>query len=95
MLDRSNNSEFVFDINLATSKTSDNPVFTVQYTHARANQLINKSEKSAKAGEYEGKEIELINLLNKFPELVNTMATTHKVHLLPQYLLEVTRDFNS
>ena len=95
MLDRSNNSEFVFDINVATSKTSDNPVFTVQYTHARANQLINKSEKQAKAEEYENNEVELINLLNKFPELILTMANTHKVHLLPQYLLEVTRDFNS
>ncbi len=95
MLDRSNNSEFVFNINLATSKTADNPVFTVQYTHARANQLINKSNKEAKAGVYEGKEIELINLLNKFPELVLAIANSHKVHLLPQYLLEVTRDFNS
>lgn len=95
MLDRSNNSEFIFDINVATSKTNDNPVFTVQYTHARANQLINKSDKVAKAGGYEGNEIELINLLNKFPELVETIATNHKVHLLPQYLLELTRDFNS
>lgn len=95
MLDRSSNSEFVFDINVATAKTSDNPVFTIQYTHARANQLINRSSKKTTPGNYEGAEIELINILNKFPELIDSIAKNHKVHLLPQYLMEVARSFNS
>lgn len=95
MLDRSTNSEFVFDINAAMAKTHDNHVFTVQYTHARANQLINRSNKKAKPGSYESNEIELINLLNTFPELIDLVAKNHKVHLLPQYLMEVARCFNS
>lgn len=95
MVDRSNTSDFVFDINLATSKTSDNPVFTVQYTHARANQLIEKSTVESKAGEYGDKEKEIINHLNKFPEIIERISTTHKVHLLPQYLVELVQQFNS
>ena len=95
MLDRSPNSDVVFNINLATQKNSDNPVFTVQYTHARANQLINKSNKEIHVTSYNKKETEIINLLRKFPDLITGMASSHKVHLLPQYLLEVAREFNS
>ena len=94
MINRSNNSTFDFDIDLATKQSSENPVFTVQYTHARAFKLL-ETGKKPKLGKYEGKEVELINLLSKFPELVIRMADTHKVHLLPQYLMEVAKTFNS
>lgn len=95
MVDRSNNSDFVFDINSATEKSSDNPVFKVQYTHARANQLIEKSTAIQKAGVYTTQEKEIINTLNKFPELIEKISNSHKVHLLPQYLLNLSGEFNS
>lgn len=95
MLNRSADSQFVFDINEATTKSTDNPVFTVQYTHARANQLLAKGTSEIKAGKYEGKEIELINMLMKFPELVINISTSHKVNLMPQYLIDLSREFNS
>lgn len=95
MIDRSNDSQFVFDINAATSKSNENPVFTVQYTHARANQLIEKSKVDSKPGKYSDKEREIINTLNKFPDLINRIASTHKVHLLPQFLLDLAGEFNS
>jgi len=95
MINRASTSQFDFDLNEVTKQSSENPVFTIQYTHARANQILDKSEKKAKLGTYEGKEVDLINILNKFPELVETMANTHKIHLLPQYLIEVARAFNS
>ncbi|NQZ66100.1 MAG: arginine--tRNA ligase [Mycoplasmatales bacterium] len=95
MIDRSNSSEFIFNINLATEKSSNNPVFSVQYSHARANQLIEKSQIESKPGKYNKKEKEIINLLNSFPDLIEKIANSHKVHLLPQYLLELTNLFNS
>ena len=95
MLDRSLNSEFIFDVNEATKKTSDNPVFTVQYAHARANQLIDKSSVESKASDFNEKEVELINSLNRFPEVVLLVANTHKVNLMTKYLLELAREFNS
>ena len=95
MVNRASTSGFDFDIDKAKEKTNDNPVFTVQYTHARANQLIEKSSVDAKAGEYTAKEVELINMLVKFPQLIETISINHKVHLLPQYLIDVSRKFNS
>ena len=94
MIDRSNNSTFDFDLDLATKQSSENPVFTVQYTHARANKLL-ETGKDIKLGEYKDKEVELINVLTKFPELIDKMALSHKAHLLPQYLIEVSKVFNS
>lgn len=95
MINRSNTSNFVFDINHAIEKSSDNPVFSVQYTYARANQLIEKSTVKSSLGEYKEKEKEIINILSKFPEVIKRISTTHKIHILPQYLLELCGEFNS
>ena len=95
MLDRSLNSEFIFDVNVATSKSNDNPVFTVQYTHARANQLIEKSTVEAKAEKFDEKEVALINTLSRFPEVIQQVASSYKVNLLTQYILDVSKEFNS
>lgn len=95
MLDRSFNSPFSFEINQAKNKTNDNPVFLVQYTHARMNQLINKSKKQPNPGEYNEKEKDLINYLNRFPEFIEKITETHKIHLLTQYLLDLCNMFNS
>ena len=95
MVDRTNNSEFIFNIDLAKKQSSDNPVFLVQYTNARTHQLIKKSLVVPKPEKYTTKEKELINLLNYFPNLIKNISSNHKVHLLPQYLLEVSNIFNS
>jgi len=95
MVNRANTSQFDFVLEDVTKQSSENPVFTIQYTHARANQILDKSTQDIKLGTYEGKEVDLINIINKFPELVETMANTHKIHLLPQYLIDVAREFNS
>ncbi len=95
MIDRSHSSEFTFNINLATEESSNNPVFNVQYSHARANQLIRKSQLEPKAGIYKKEERDIISFLNKFPELLEKISLSHKVHLLTQYLLELSSVFNS
>ena len=95
MIDRSNNSKFDFDLDQATKQSSENPVFTLQYTHARANQLLSKSTVTPIIGTYEGKEKELIETINEFPELILRIANKHKVHLLPQYIIKVANLFNS
>ena len=95
MIDRSNTSSFSFDINDAKKQSSENPVYTVQYTHARTNQLLNKSNVTPIPGKYDDKEKELINHISKFPDLINSIANSHKVHMLPQFLLELSGQFNS
>ena len=96
LVQRSNTSTIDFDINQATKLSSENPVFTVQYTHARTHSLLNKSSLEPKATKISGKQEEaLVNILSKFPELIITIANTHKVHLLTQYLIDVAKAFNS
>ncbi len=95
MVNRANSSSFDFAIDKVSEKSKDNPVFTIQYTHARANKLIETSEVEADEFEYQGAEVELINELNKFPALIESIANTHKVHLLPQYLIDISKGFNS
>lgn len=96
MIDRTNSSSFVFDINESKKQSSENPVFSVQYSHARANQLLIKSGiRNAVAKDLGEKEKNIVNHLGKFGELIEIISNTHKVHLLPNYLLELSRIYNS
>ena len=99
LVNRSNNSSIDFDLDLANMKTNDNPVFIVQYAHARIQQLKEKSSIKSNVKldnlEFEAKEFTLINLMNKFPELIEQISENHKVHLLPQYLIDLAREYNS
>ncbi len=99
LVNRSNNSTIDFDLDLANMKTNDNPVFIVQYAHARICQLINKSNVKNNVDltnlKFEKEEFELINLMNKFPDLIEQISNNHKVHLLPQYLIDLAKEYNS
>ena len=95
MIDRSSNASFNFDITDALEQSSKNPVFNVQYTYARINQLLAKSDKKPKVGKYSDDEKTMINELRKFPELIDSIALNHKIHLLPQYLLDISGMYNS
>ena len=99
LVNRSNNSSIDFDLDLANMKTNDNPVFIVQYAHARIQQLFSKSSiKELDINNLkfeEEREQVLINLMNKFPELLEQITENYKVHLLPQYLIDLAREFNS
>ena len=44
---------------------------------------------------YQTTEYTLINLMNKFPEFVVQIAENYKVHLLTQYLIDLSREYNS
>ncbi len=100
LVNRSNNSSIDFDLDLANLKTNDNPVFIVQYAFARTRQLLIKSNlKESNFNldklNFQDSEYPLINLMNKFPELIEQIAENHKVNLLAQYLIDLAREFNS
>lgn len=97
LVNRSVNSQIDFDLDLANLKTNDNPVFIVQYAHARTIQLLNKSEiKLFDSFNYvNDSEFSLINLMNKFPELIQQIAQNSKVNLMTQYLIDLAREYNS
>lgn len=97
LVNRSVNSQIDFDLDLANLKTNDNPVFIIQYAYARSHQLERKSKiKTFDSFVYEEEsEFKLINLMNKFPELIEQISENFKVNLLSQYLIDLAREYNS
>jgi arginyl-tRNA synthetase len=91
-----------FDLGLAEERSQKNPVYYVQYAHARLSSILRKATEeghSTLAGDLmllvHPKERELIQELMFFPELVETMATDYTVHKLPQYAMKLADKFHS
>ncbi len=91
------NSQFEFDIDLAKSKTSDNPVYYVQYAHARVCSLFAKLKEkgiSVNLGENvdrleEKDEIEMIKKMYDFRNVLNQAASNYQPHRIVYYLQEL------
>lgn len=99
LLDRTYNSKLDFDINIATSKTNDNPVILVQYANARCHSLLDKTaldSKKIKATKYNNEADEkLISILQEFPDVIDKSAKKYLTNLLTQYLIKLAKEFNS
>ena len=102
---RKADSQFTFDVDLATSKSNDNPVFYIQYAHARIMSVERqRTEKKvgydqanglAKAARLDGvHEQALMTELSRYPELLESAARTLEPHLLAQYLRELAAAFH-
>jgi arginyl-tRNA synthetase len=95
-----------FDLDLAKSQSSDNPVYYVQYAHARIHavfrQAADKSiEVAPSAGTTnlerltEAHETALLKTLSRYPEVVESAATNEEPHQLTHYLRELANDFHT
>lgn len=90
------NTHMDFDLNLAREQSDKNPVYYVQYAHARICSIL-KNIPEAPSGSIRftsAAEEVLAKALFKFPEIVEEISTTHHVHKLPTYTLEVARAFH-
>ncbi|MCC6546668.1 arginine--tRNA ligase [Candidatus Sumerlaeota bacterium] len=97
MLCRSIDSEFEFDMDLATQHTSQNPVFKVQYAHARICSLTQKGLEAhilpstdatvAAALLTAPIEREMLLYIAQFPEMIERSAKELSVHNVPAYVL--------
>jgi arginyl-tRNA synthetase len=101
LVSRKADSEFVFDVDLARQKSDENPVYYVQYAHARVCSLFAQAGRSmqfqeldvsALAGE---RELSLARKLEEFPELLAGAARELAPHALAFYLREVAAEFHS
>lgn len=103
---RSPNSQLTFDIDLALSQSNDNPVYYIQYAHARvcslARRLVEAGHNtSLKAGELplhrldEPQEAALMKLLASFPEVVARAATTTEPQQIANYLRDLAGEFHA
>ena len=96
------NSHLNFDLNLAKDQSEQNPIFYIQYAHARAINIIKKA-KDAKLYSStninltqlsELEEIKLIKCLLKFPELVIKSSEELEPQLIATYLMETASNFH-
>jgi arginyl-tRNA synthetase len=88
-----------FDLTLAKEQSQKNPVFYVQYAHARISGIIrNVAERGNIKGDLEKltvpEEMALIRELIKFPELVGDIAANYEVHRLPKYAMDLATAFH-
>lgn len=93
-LQRSLNTHFNFNMDLAKEKSEKNPVFKVQYAYARINSILSKSKiKSTKVKNLEllkeSSELDLIKQLIKFPEIIEDTAKDYQLQRLPNYAIEL------
>jgi len=95
-----------FDLDLAKSQSSDNPVYYVQYAHARIHAVLRQAaeklidvEPSEGAGNLEhlveAHELDLLKTLSRYPEVVEAAATHEEPHQLTHYLRELANDFHT
>ena len=101
-LSRSADSQMDFDLELAIKQSSDNPVYYVQYAHARISSILkNAAEKCIdyNAGKVNllssEPELILIRHMVRISEVIETVAGTHEPHLLPFYAQELATVFHS
>ena len=100
MLTRKNDVALDFDFDKALEQSKDNPVFYVQYAHARARSVIRKAE-AAGVGVADlsrlghPAEIALARLLGNWPRQVEQAARTNEPHRIVFYLADLAAEFHA
>ena len=99
---RKSDQHMDFDLDLAKSKTNENPVFYIQYAHARICSVIEKANAEyTSSGEYDlslldnEQELVLIKELNRFADVLLSAATNYEPHVLAYYLRDLAGGFHS
>ena len=103
---RSATSQLTFDIDLALSQSNDNPVYYIQYAHARICSILRKmSEQGLSWNQANGlanlealtedQEKLLANKLARFPEIISVAGAQNAPHMIANYLHELASDFHT
>jgi arginyl-tRNA synthetase len=104
-LTRSSDNTLEFDLELAKQKTNDNPVYYVQYVHARICSIVRKSiemgisviapDDAALCLLNTPEDIALIKMMIKYPEIVRSSAELLEPHRITFYLMELAASFHA
>ena len=105
LIARKSDSHLVFDIDLARAQTNDNPVYYIQYAHARVasvmRQLVERAITWDRANGIENlakldgeAEQALMVELSRFPEVVESAGQNLEPHLVATYLRELAAAFH-
>jgi len=104
-LTRHYDSPLDFDLEVAKQKSNDNPVYYVQYVHARIASICRKAEidlpegapldPQALAALTDPEDVRLIKQLNRYPDIVQTSARFMEPHRVTFYLMTLAGAFHS
>ncbi len=102
---RKPDSQLQFDIDLARSQSSENPVYYIQYAHARICSLLEENSKSNALDLNAAKEnlnllesiaeYDLMRVISRFPEVVVSANSNNAPHLIAAYLQELAGSVHS
>lgn len=103
---RKSDQHMDFDLKLATSRTNENPVYYVQYAHARICSVFRQLDEKGLARDLtagmkhlerltEPHETALIASLSRYPEIVESAALQHEPHHLVHYLRDLAYEFHT
>ena len=99
-------SQLTFDIDLARSQSNDNPVYYIQYAHARVCSMLRRAEAANQPFDYglalahlalldSDQEKAVLNRLARYPEAVENAAKNREPQQIAQYLLDLAGDFHT
>jgi len=106
-LTRRTDSPLDFDLELAKAQSNDNPVFYVQYAHARLCSVFEVARDRGIQFDWESislqtlhllqvrQEFEIIKMLEEYPEIISECARSLEPHYIPYYLHELVSLFHS
>ncbi len=103
---RSNDQHLDFDLELAKARSNDNPVYYIQYAHARVASVKRQLTERGLAHDaarglaslsklIEPQELQLVKRLAQYPELVQQCAAQRAPHTLVHYLRDLANDFHT
>ena len=100
MLTRKNDAALEFDFKKVTEQSKDNPVFYVQYAHARIRSVQRKAGQAVNPqapldGLVHPAELGLIKLLATWPRAVEAAADAHEPHRVAFYLYDLASSFHA
>ena len=100
MLTRKNDAPLEFDFDKVMEQSKDNPVFYVQYAHARIRSVLRKAAEAgitpaARPDLEDEAEFKLARTLAEWPRLVEIAAKGHEPHRIAFYLYELASDFHA
>ena len=95
---KSLDTQMDFDLDLAVSKTNDNPVYYVQYAYARISSILKDYNKEVSIDKYytitSDYAFDLLSKIYQFPEVVKNAALKEMPHIVANYVYELANAFH-
>ncbi|GAI40779.1 unnamed protein product [marine sediment metagenome] len=99
-MQKSADTHLNFDISVAKEHSEKNPVYYVQYAHARICSILKKSKHKTQKSKVNFRllehpsELALVKQLIRFPEVIEDTAKNYQVQRVPQYAIDLAESFH-